>query len=397
MIRLEWLYGKLLLLLAAVVAAGLMAIPQAALAAGGPGMVYVPLLSGHQSVAAANDDPGAVYVLTNQPTGNGVAIFQRAADGTLTLGDTVATGGLGTGAGLGSQGALALSENGRWLLAVNPGSDELSALRVQPDGLVLTDKVASGGIHPTSVTIHKRMVYVLNAGGSGNITGFRLDETGHLIPLADSTRFLSNNGVGDAPAPAQVSFNPAGTVLVVTERATHMIDTYSVDEQGLATGPAVHASSGSTPFGFGFAGKQTLVVSEAFPGVVNGSAVSSYRVTKDGFSLVSGSVPTGQTAACWVAVTKNGKFAYSANAGSSSVSAYRVRDGGLTLLDGDAGLTGAGTAPIDMSISHNSRYLYVLSSRTQSVVTFAIQADGSLAALGSVDGLPSGSAGVAAW
>ena len=341
---------------------------------------------------AGQDQPGTVYVQTNQAGGNEIAIFNRSADGALSLSDTVATGGLGTGSGLGSQGSVILGNDGRWLFAVNAGSNEISAFRVDASGLTLTDKVSSGGIRPTSLTIHKDLLYVLNAGGTGNITGFTVDQAGKLFALAGSARPLS----GDATAPAQVSFSRDGSMLVVTERATSMIDTYVVGKDGLASGPAVHPSSGVTPFGFAFTQQGALIVSEAFGGGALASAVSSYNVSDGGLQVISASVPTGQTAACWIAVSKNGKFAYSTNAGSNSVSAYRVgTDGRLSLIDGAAGVSGDG--PIDASVNNNGQYLYVLNGRSHNISAFAIQADGTLLSLGTFEGLPAGSAGITSW
>jgi 6-phosphogluconolactonase (cycloisomerase 2 family) len=195
-----------------------------------------------------------------------------------------------------------------------------------------------------------------------------------------------------------VSFNPSGDVLVVTERATNLIDVYTLDGDGLATNAAAYPSAGATPFGFAFTQQGTLVVSEAAGGALNASSVSSYAVSPAGLQLVTPSAPTGETAACWIAASKNGKFAYSANAGSASVSSYRVgQDGDLTLIAGKAGDTGAGTAPVDMATSHNSQYVYVLSARSQNVIVFAAGNDGSLTPLGTFGGLPAGSAGIAAW
>ncbi len=348
--------------------------------------------------AASASAPGAVYVSTNAASGNEVIMYQRAADGTLTLGNRFATGGLGLGSGLGSQGALVLSSNGKWLFVVNAGSNEISVFAVQNSGLVLSDKVASGGVMPTSLTVRKNMVYVLNAGGAGNITGFTLSNSGKLSPLANSTRWLSNNGTGAAPAPAQVSFSPKGNFLVVTERATNMLDTYRVDKNGLASGPVAHPSSGVTPFGFAFADEETVVVSEAFGGAVNGSAASSYELEKGGLELISASVPTGQTAACWIVISQDGKYAYSTNAGSASLSGYAIgKKGKLTLLNGRAGETGAGSGPTDATLSHNGRYVYALSPRSQNIIGFAVQADGSLQNIGAFGGLPTGTAGVAGW
>lgn len=357
-------------------------------------LVLSSLLANFGVAFAGNDQPGAVYVQTNQASGNEIAIFHRPADGGLSLVDTISTGGLGTGSGLGSQGSVILSHNGRWLFVANAGSNEISAFRVEASGLTLVDKVPSGGMTPTSLTLYKGLLYVLNAGGSGNITGFTVDQAGQLAPLAGSTRPLS----GSATAPAQISFNRDGSMLVVTERATNSIDTYVVGSDGLASSPAVHPSSGMTPFGFAFTQQGALIVSEAFGGAALASAVSSYDVSNGGLSVISASVPTGQTAACWIAVSRNGKFAYSTNAGSGSVSAYRVgTDGSLSLIDGDAGITGDGTSPIDASVSNNGQYLYVLNGRTHNISAFAIQADGTLISIGTFEGLPAGAAGIMSW
>jgi 6-phosphogluconolactonase len=348
-------------------------------------------------VQAAGNAPGAVYVMSNNPAGNQILVFDRAASGSLTPAGSYATGGVGTGAGLGSQGALTLSDNGRWLLAVNAASNDVSVFAVSPSGLQLTDQEASGGDRPISVTAHGSLVYVVNTGGAGNISGFWLSADGQLSPLAGSTQPLSNGGVGAAPGPAQIQFSPDGNTLLVTEKVTNLILTYAVGHSGAASGAASHPSAGTTPFGFAFGLQDTLVVSEAFGGAPNASAASSYDVRGSSVQLVSASSPTHQTAACWVAVTKNGKYAYTTNAGSGSVTGYAVgRDGGLTLLDasGQTGLTGAG--PSDVALSNNGQFLYVLAGGAHQVVGFAVQSDGGLVSLALPAGIPAGAVGIAA-
>jgi 6-phosphogluconolactonase (cycloisomerase 2 family) len=336
---------------------------------------------------------GAVYALTNAPTGNEVVVWNRAADGSLSPAGSYATGGLGSGAGLGSQGAIILSKNGRWLFAVNAGSNDISVFRTDDNGLRLVHRVPSGGTLPTSLTVFDDLLYVLNAGDSGNITGFKIRSNGHLTQIADSTRPLS----GTATAPAQVSFSPDGDVLVVTERATNLIDTYIVDEDGRTSGFVSHPSSGATPFGFAFGKRGDLVVSEA-NGVPGGSSASSYDVDDDGnVEVISGSVATNQGAACWVVITKNGRFAFTANAASGSISGFQVgRDGSLRLLNADGRTGVTGDNPSDMALSQNSQYLYVRIGRTGSIAAFAVQADGSLQLLAGANGLSANSAGLAA-
>lgn len=351
--------------------------------------------------AAGSNEMGVVFVTTNANDpirGNEIVMYRRATDGTLTVTGRFPTGGQGLGSGLGSQGALVLSKNGRWLFVVNAGSNEVSVFEVRPAGLVLTGKIASGGVRPTSLTVRNNLLYVLNAGDSGNITGFKLSSSGQLTPMANSTRTLSNNGSGPAPAPGQIAFTPDGKALIVTERGTNLIDTYLLDRKGLTSGVTTHTSAGTTPFGFAFARNDTLVVSEAFGGAAGASAVSSYQQSGNSLNLISASIPTGQTAACWIVVTPDGKYAYSTNAGSASLSGYQVNaDGSITLLNGRAGETGEGTGPTDAALSNNGRLLYALSPRSQTVVGFQVQADGSLVSIGSFGGLQPGAAGIAAW
>src|SRR2546430_1610129 len=142
--------------------------------------------------------PGAVYTLTNQVAGNAVAVFTRGADGRLTSAGTVATGGTGTGAGLGSQGAVVLSDDGRRLFAVNAGSNDVSVFTVGAAGLSLASRTSSGGTLPVSLTVHGNELYVLNAGGSGNISGFTVDNSGGLTPIA-----------GPPPPPPRPHVRPA--------------------------------------------------------------------------------------------------------------------------------------------------------------------------------------------
>jgi 6-phosphogluconolactonase len=346
------------------------------------------------SASTGHGAPGAVYVATNATTRNRVLVFARARDGGLSAPRAFATGGTGTGGGLGNQGGVVLAQENRRLLVVNAGSNDVSVFAVRSNGIELLDRVRSGGQQPISVTVFRRLVYVLNAGGSGNISGFRLDRHGRLHPLRNSTRPLSSS----ASDPAQIEFSPDGRMLVVTEKATNTISTYRVNEAGLPRGPNAQRSEGATPFGFAFDPRRTLIVSEAFGGAPNASALSSYRLRADGtLRVVSRSVGTTETAACWVVVTGDGRYAYTTNTGSGSISGYRIRkDGRLSLLDADGvtGMTGAG--PIDLALTNGDRYLYSLDSGSGTISAFRVRADGSLRAFRGVSGIRAGANGLAA-
>ena len=346
------------------------------------------------SKGASGSSAGAVFTLSNQAAGNAVIAFSRSSDGSLTPAGSFATLGNGTGAGLGSQGALVLSDDGGFLYAVNAASNTITSFAVNGASLTRIGTVPSGGTLPISLTTHGNLVYVLNAGGTENITGFTVSASGALAMLAGSTRPLSGTGV----MPAEIGFDPSGRWLVVTEKGTNLIDTYAVGGNGYASAPVVNPSAGMTPFGFAFNQKGVLIVSEAFGGAVNASAVSSYTLGGDGrLNVVSASVPTTETAACWVAVTNNGKFAYAANTGSASVTGFNVHKANLTILDADGRTGSTGTTPIDVAMSRNSQFLYALTAGSHAISAFGVrQNDGSLSTTQGAGGLPVGTVGLAA-
>ena len=338
-------------------------------------------------IAQAAPAAGAVYTLSNAPT-NQVLVFNRAWDGTLSPAGAFATGGMGGALG-GPQGAIALSADNRWLFAVNAGSNDVTVFAVKPWGLVWVDKEPSGGTTPVSLTVHGDLLYVLNAGGAGNIAGFVQSRSGKLHAIPGSMRPLSGSGTG----PSEVAFNPAGNVLVVTERNTNLIDVYKVDWSGRASAPTTHASNGAVPYGFAFSPRGTLVISEA---AVN--ALSSYAVNPWKFQLISGSVSNGNTgnAPCWVAITENGKYAYTSDAHSGIISSYTIgKDGKLTLLAATAAGP-VGVPLLDLAFSTDSRFLYGLDIGNGSIDAFRVNWDGSLTAIAGASGVPSSASGLAA-
>jgi len=337
---------------------------------------------------------GSVYIMTNSASGDQVIAYSRAPDGTLTWQANYATNGLGiTGLTGSNQGGLVLSEDGRWLIVVNAGSNDISVFSVNHKGLTLTDKASSQGTMPISVTVHGNVVYVLNTGGSGstgNIAGFNLNN-GQLNEISGSVQHLSG-----VTAPAQISFNPSGTVLVVTEKSTNKIDTFLVNNHGVASAPNVQASSGGTPFGFDFTPSGTLVVSEAAGGPSGTSAISSYSVSSSGvLTTISGSIPDTQLAACWLVVTGNGQFAYTDNAHGGTISSYAIgTNGKLSLLNPVA--ANVGNTNLDMALARNSRFLYIFDNGDHSIVIYEVHADGSLTWLQTTSGIPAGADGLAA-
>jgi 6-phosphogluconolactonase len=338
------------------------------------------------ATAAAHAGRPAVFTLSNQTSGSRVLVFARAHDGTLSAAGSASTGGAGTGVAATTQGALALSPDGRRLYAVNGGSGTIAVFAVHGTHLTRLAVVPSGGAGPASLTAGHGRVYVVNAGGL-NVVGFRV--TGHGL------RRIHRGSVALASAdagPAEVSLNPAGTALAVTNTASNTIDTITLRRHGAIRRLRSFASTGTTPFGFGFTRSGVLVVSDAHQAPT--SAASSYRIGHTGaLELLSGPVAANQLAACWVAI--NGRIAYTANAGSGTISAFRVGGDGRLHLRGVVASPGSTSTPLDESVTPGGGYLDVLTSGLNSITSYRIGQHGTLVPVGSVGGLPAGDVSVA--
>ena len=354
--------GPVLLGLATAAAAAMVAVPASASAS-----------------TQASPVVGHVYVNDNTAGTNTIGAFDRHADGTLTAqaGSPFAAGGAGTGAGLASQGALQISPDGQFLIAADAGSNQISVLRIDEDGslrLVHDGVVSSGGVLPVSVAVHDDLVYVANAGNGGSdYTGFRLGSDGRLAPIAGSAVALP-----DGSQPGDVLFNGTGSKLAGTRIGTSLIDSFTVGSDGRLTAApgSPFPAQGVGPFGSEFrpTNADQLFVSNAHNGAGAGT-VSAFSDSADGTLAPIGSSPFAddQTAPCWVEITHNGRFLFTTNTASGSVSRYRIaHDGALTLLGTTPVKGGGATAVTDERLSPDGRYLFVVESKTDAVGVFAV-------------------------
>ena len=341
---------------------------------------------------------GAVFTETNAAAGNAVVAFSRAGDGSLTYAGSFGTGGNGIGGTtdpLASQYSLILDgEDAKLLFVVNAGSNSVSTFRVDGANLALVGTTASRGTLPVSLAVTRHTLYVLNA-GSNNVAGFDIDEDGTLTPNAGASAPLGAGAVGGAAVRASRD----GQFLVVTEKGSRTIDVYQIGAHGALGQPVRSASSGISPFGFDFVNGDQIAVSEA-----GSAAASLYDVTSSGaLSVESASVSTnGQAAPCWLIATTNGRFAFTANAGSGTISGYGIGAGGtfeLLVPSGVSGSTGAGSTPLDLDLSRGDHFLYVLESGAGRIGAFAVSGSGTLTALAGIGGLAAqhGYQGLAAY
>lgn len=345
-----------------------------------------PLLTHAQSSASS----GAVFVLTNNAGNNQVIAYKRNADGSLTGRHTFNTGGRGSGGvtdPLASQESLALTQDHAFLLAVNAGSGDISVFQVSGSTLMLVGVTPCGGSEPVAIAQHGHLVYVLNAGGASNVTGFHLTSTGILKQIPNSTTFLTTGNTGAA----SVVFSPNGQTLLVTEKLTNNIDAFPVMANGTLGAIVVNPSAGPGLFGVLVAPNGAAITTETGPtGAQDASAVSSYSVSSSGtLSVISASVPTLANATCWHVVTPNGKLLYTTNPGSGTLSGFWIgSNGSLTPVDGTVLATlPTGSADLDLAVSSDGKYLYTIDSGTGSVSVLQINADGTLTILPGPSGL----------
>jgi 6-phosphogluconolactonase len=354
-------------------------------------MVGVGAVSPILSAAQSKNNAGAVFVMTNAANKNEVISFERAANGTLTEAGRFDTNGRGSGGlsdPLESQGSLTLSQDHSLLFAVNAGSGNVSVFSVHKSELTLLNKTASGGSQPSAVAERGGLVYVVNSGGAGSVVGFTLDFGGQLKQIKNSTQFLTGTTSGGA----SLAFSPDGQFLVVTERVANNVDVFRVNADGTLGPIVVNANPAPGSFSVVFAPNGEAIVSETGPaGGNNASALSSYKIKANGtLAPISQSVPSLASGDCWQEITPDGRFVYTSNSGSNSISGYSIGgDGKLTPIAGTiVANEPAGSHNIDLSITPDGSYLYILNTQSGNIGIFRINQDGSLTSLGEAGDLP---------
>jgi DNA-binding beta-propeller fold protein YncE len=317
-----------------------------------------------------------MFVQTNDPSANAVAAFDRAGDGTLTYVASYSTGGAGgresgsVSDPLASQGSLVRVPGSDLLLAVNAGSNTISVFGIDGDHLSLRQLLSSDGPFPVGFAVHGDLVYVLDAGGDGNVSGYRI-AGGLLHPIARSSRTL---GLGNSTlpfflsSPAEVGFTPSGSQLIVTTKTNNTVDVFAVTPDGRLSAAPVKNTESPLPFSFVFDSAGRMVLNFA-----GSSSLQLFAVNANGtISPIGPQVGDGQAAACWQALSGINDFV--ANTGSNNVSQFQVSGGNVALVNGTAASDISG-ATDEATTGQN---LYVLSSPSSTVRVFAIASDGAL-------------------
>lgn len=317
-----------------------------------------------------------LYTQTNL-SANTVVHLARNADGTLTLRNSVATGGAGTNTGadpLVSQNSLIVTPDHRTLFTVNAASNSVSAFAIDPatGDLSLLAHNATTGTFPVSLAYKEGLLYVLFQ-GSQTVQAYAV-KNGVL-----GTSLGSYNIIGAGPKPTQITLSPQGDYLTVSAgTVSNELVAFPVGTDGRLGTALASTADVQSPFAGVFVNATTFLSTSA--GI---HALQALRFSAGGFTAINTPL-VGDAAGvpCWLVVTPDGRYAYTGNGGSGSISAYRIAsDGSLTLLNAQAANEGIAVAG-DSWISTDGKFLYTAYLAAGQVLAYAIQADGSLTKVG---------------
>jgi len=330
------------------------------------------------------DSTGALYTMTNDVE-NEILVYSRdVSHGQLTFEGSVPTTGIG-GQHL-AVSASSIIVAGECLLAVNSGSHDITTFRIKsPSEIEYAGKFESNGFLPMSLAEKEGLVYALNSGGSGSIQGYYLTQFNcGLIPFGSPVELRQNVDPGQTEAPitsavvlpSEVVFTPQGDLLVIikindallnseTEGTTAgpgSLNFYEIDptdgstsDDALTVVPVSLNGVGTIPFAFEADEDGRTIIVEAASTILGSSgAIAIYQNGE----LVE-RVQTGENGSCWVAYQREGSCIYTSQTSNSNISSLTLKNGPLELVDSIAVDV---DVPVDMRLSTDERYLYVLSN-----------------------------------
>ncbi|KAF8903685.1 hypothetical protein CPB84DRAFT_1773887 [Gymnopilus junonius] len=333
-----------------------------------------------------NSPAGAVYIMTNDPSGNKVLSVSIASDG--TVGTTVtasSTEGRGLHAkidgadALLSQGSVAVNSKARLLAAVNAGSNTVSLFSINPEDptrlTLLGRPIPSGGDFPQSVAFNSKGtdVCVLNGGKVNGVNCFVTHPIFGLFPKANNIRLLNRNQTTPPTVIAAVKGIPP---------IPGFIATWTIGFDGLLSSQYIKstpAEGGALPFSLTpIPGTNAILATDPALGfeIFNFASNNNRNSQLVAASSTVTTVP-GQAAICWSTYSpKSGNFYLidaaldivteihiDKNLKSSLVKQYQLATG-ATILDSEVA-----------TVKHDD-FLYVLGAKSASIYVLSVTTPG---------------------
>ncbi len=335
------------------------------------------------------------YSMTNT-TANSVVHLTRNADGSLALANTTATGGAGSNGvnaagmpvaadSLTSQYSVVVSPDHKQLFAVNAGNSTVTSFAIDAASGNLTARGAFlTGAFPASLAWSKGYLYVLAQGNTA--LGTPPQVWVHAVNSDGSLGTGTAVLYAGASLPTEILASPDGANVLVMEKGAGKILSFPVIAGGQLGTPVVTTlTSLAAPFAGSFANSSTLVVADA-----GNKNLQSFAYANGALTAIGSGVGALPGAPCWLAITPNGAFVY-AGLGSGEISSYAVGPAGaLTLLNTAAANERLAVAG-DSIASADGKFLYSTYLHAGTVITYGINANGTLAKVGNPAIVTSGS------
>lgn len=354
-----------------------------------------------------------IYITNNDPVANAVLVFRNSHKGICHIA-TVPTGGQGSGMDFnaaGSQSSIIVSplsnapsmaedSTGRWLLVANSGSYDVSVLKIiSPVQLRLVSRTQVGNASgaqgtPVSLAMSNEILLVLNSGthptAPASVEGFSLTDTGFLIP---TSTFNLQPGIY-----SHIAFTPDQSKVVIAGKSNHQILVAPFGRDSIESAVS-SPSTGLQPFSIAFDRHGLLFVVEAgrHNDVPMGRGITSYRIGDDGtIRTVSTTIIHNQRSNCWLA-SRNG-YLYTSGSNPPALSIYSAEyTGKVKLRNGTAVTIPDINRPVDMALSKNGQYLYVLDPGLRSIQVYGTHKCLALRRQVVVDKLPGSAQGIAVF
>jgi 6-phosphogluconolactonase (cycloisomerase 2 family) len=311
--------------------------------------------------------------MMNNTNSNSVIAFKRADDGSLVMAGTYKTGGKGISGDVDDQHSLRVT--GDWVIASNPGSNDLTVFKKGPNGLKKRGQYKSGGMNPVSLAVSGDRLVVANQAvqsGTPNLTTFKIGTDGALSQIG-GTKEAFSAGAG----PADVDFAPYGRTLAVSygyqAESSSMVAAFKLNDQGMLTKMSDAPAFGPVGLSWNPNGNRLYV------STFRGASVLSFGISDGGKLMPMQKLKDSETAACWTCVNAKGDRLYLANFVSNSVSTYSLDEmGEAKFLGAVMRPNVSGNDTKDMALSPDGKFLYVLGTNSKRVDAFMIDVDGTL-------------------
>lgn len=311
--------------------------------------------------------PSAKFAYAINKGSNNISAFGLSQASGLwePLGPSVATGTTPL--------SLALIPSGATLYVANSGSNNISVYSVNGStgALTLSRKTVAGSA-PSWVSVDPTGTYAfVGNSGSGNVEEFKIGATGGLTSRNTAQMGIISQAVANAGV-TFISYAPISAY--VTDYTNNGVQAFTVNtKNGALTAAGSEQPTDNDPAGVAvdYLGRFVYIANN-FGGLPEGD-VSGYTVSNTTWELTPTTPATFQAgmSPVQIVIDASGKFVYTANSASNTVSAYSIDTANGTLTPITPNVA-TGLQPLGIATDPWGRFLYTANNDGGGVSTFTI-------------------------